>query len=99
MENFIEIGKVINTRGLDGTMKVMPLDSVNSFNGLKFVYINGQKYSVSKVSSSKGFVFLKTKEILWLVLICKINVPIAKLATQSTTGGSRICVAGKTETN
>lgn len=63
MENFIEIGKIINTRGLDGTMKVMPLDSVNSFNGLKNVYINGQKYSVSKVSSSKGFVFLKTKEI------------------------------------
>ena len=29
---------------------------------------------------------LKTKEILWLALICKINVPIAKLATQSTTG-------------
>ncbi|MBE5746399.1 MAG: 16S rRNA processing protein RimM [Clostridiales bacterium] len=63
MEKFIEIGKIINTRGLDGTMKVMPLDSVNSFNGLKFVYINNQKYSVSKVGSSKGFVYLKTKEI------------------------------------
>lgn len=63
MEKFIEIGKIINTRGLDGTMKVVPLDSVNSFNGLKNVFINGQKYSVSKVSSSKGFVYLKTKEI------------------------------------
>ena len=63
MEKFIEIGKIVNTKGLDGTMKVVPLDSENSFKGLKTVYINEQQYSVSKISSNKGFVFVKTKEI------------------------------------
>ena len=63
MEKFLEIGKIINTKGLDGTIKVMPLDSEKSFVGLKKIYIDNDLYNVVKVSSNKGFVFIKTKEI------------------------------------
>lgn len=63
MEKFLEIGKIINTKGLDGTIKAMPLDSDKSFLGLKNIYIDGNCYSVCKISRNKGFVFIKTKEI------------------------------------
>jgi len=63
MEKFLEIGKIINTKGLDGTLKVMPLDSEKSFAGLKKVYIDNILYNVTKVNQNKGFVFIKTKEI------------------------------------
>lgn len=63
MEKFIEIGKIVNTRGLDGTMKVVPLDSEKSFVNIKKVFVDNQEYTINKVSSSKGFVYLKTKEI------------------------------------
>jgi len=63
MENFLEIGKIINTKGLDGTMKIMPLDSEKSFKNLKTIYINESPYSVVKITSNKGFVYVKTKEI------------------------------------
>lgn len=63
MEQFLEIGKIINTKGLDGTLKVLPLDSENSFKNLKVIYINNQPFNIKKVSNNKGFVFIKTKEI------------------------------------
>lgn len=63
MEKFLEIGKIVNTKGLDGTLKVMPLDSEQSFKNLKTIYIKNQPYTIAKVTTNKGFVYVKTKEI------------------------------------
>lgn len=64
MEKFLEIGKIINTRGLDGTIKVSPLtDDIKRFLKLKKVYVENVCYNVLKASVSGNFAYLKLENV------------------------------------
>jgi 16S rRNA processing protein RimM len=65
---YLEIGKIINTHGLKGEVKVLPLtDSVDRYYDLKWVYIDKlgkfEKYNITGVKISRGFVLVKFREI------------------------------------
>lgn len=67
MEHFI-IGKIINTHGVHGELKVLPLtDDINRFKKLKCVLIeknnNLTEYNVSAVKFFNNFVLLKIEGI------------------------------------
>lgn len=58
----IEIGKIINTVGLKGEIKVQPLTSdINRFKKLKTFYIDDNKYECDKASIRNDKVALKIK--------------------------------------
>ncbi|WP_459076776.1 ribosome maturation factor RimM [Herbivorax alkaliphila] len=66
----MEIGKIINTRGIRGELKIIPLtDNPKRFDKLQWVYIssniseNMEKYYIEHVKYHKNFVYLKFKEI------------------------------------
>lgn len=64
---FIQVGKVVNTHGIKGDVKVLPLtDDVKRFEDLKFVYLgdNRQKLEIEKVGYVKGNVLLRFKNLL-----------------------------------
>lgn len=64
LSDYTIIGKIINTRGVRGEVKVMPITSViERFSDLKVVYIDEslEEFEIEKVSYNKGFVFLKFK--------------------------------------
>ncbi|NLL05801.1 MAG: ribosome maturation factor RimM [Clostridiaceae bacterium] len=70
MIQYFEIGKIVNTHGVKGEVKVLPLtDDPKRFNKLKTVYIssaiteNMQKYNLEGVKFHKTFVLLKIKDI------------------------------------
>jgi 16S rRNA processing protein RimM len=65
---YLEIGKIVNTHGLKGEVKVLPLtDSINRFYDLKWVYIDKfgkiEKFNIMAVKISKGFAIVKFREI------------------------------------
>ncbi len=60
----IEIGKIVNTHGLRGTLKVQPwVDFPEIFEKIDVMYISDQKYSVKKVSYQKNLILLDLEEI------------------------------------
>lgn len=68
MHEYLEIGKIINTRGIKGELKIMPLtDNLERFNGLEWVYIRKktgmEKYFIDRVRIVKGFVYITFKKI------------------------------------
>ncbi|MDP4094445.1 MAG: ribosome maturation factor RimM [Bacillota bacterium] len=68
MEEYLEIGKIINVHGVKGELKVLPLtDDPSRYDELKWAYIEkeGQlkRYDFQGVKYFKGFVFLKLKGI------------------------------------
>ena len=68
MENYFVIGKIVNTQGIKGDMRVIPTtDDVSRFEELDFVYIdkkgNIEKYDVQNIRYHKQFVLLKLKGI------------------------------------
>lgn len=70
MIQYLEVGKIVNTHGVRGEIKVVPLtDDPKRFNKLKFAFIadevteNMQKYSFESVKYQKNFVILKLKDI------------------------------------
>ncbi|WP_010243547.1 ribosome maturation factor RimM [Acetivibrio cellulolyticus] len=70
MLQYFEIGKVVNTHGVKGEIKVVPLtDDPNRFNKLKSAFIaseiseNMQKYNFEGIKFHKNFVLLKLKGI------------------------------------
>lgn len=70
MVRFLQIGKIINTHGIRGELKIIPLtDEPKRFDKLKWTYIsegifeNMKKYNVENVRYHKNFVYLKFKEI------------------------------------
>ena len=63
MQKFIEIGKIVGTRGLDGTLKLLT-SGEGKFKNLKKVYINNAEYTVKKLNKVKNFIFLKLVEIV-----------------------------------
>ena len=67
-KKYIECGKIINTHGCKGGLKIEPwCNSPEDFTALKRLYIAGKngyaEYTVSKASVFKQFVILDLKEI------------------------------------
>ena len=67
-KKYIECGKIINTHGCKGGLKIEPwCNSANDFTELKRLFIstkNGfDKYTVTKASFFKQFVILELKEV------------------------------------
>lgn len=68
MEEYLEIGKIVNTSGLKGLLKVMPLtDDITRFEDLETIYIQIGKNLVEKkiedVKYIKNMVLLKLEGI------------------------------------
>lgn len=70
MINYFEVGKIINTHGVKGEVKIMPLtDDPSRFEKLKQVYIspdisdNMRKYDIQWVKYHKTFVIMKIEGI------------------------------------
>lgn len=60
----IEIGRIINTHGLRGDLKVDPwCDGIETFEFLKNISINGQEYKIISVKPHKNAFLLKLEEI------------------------------------
>lgn len=68
MEEYFEIGQIVNTSGLKGVIKVKPFtDDITKFNDFKTIYISIKKelkeFEIEQVRFSKNMVFLKLKGI------------------------------------
>jgi 16S rRNA processing protein RimM len=68
MENFLEIGKIVNTRGIKGELKIIPLtDEPARFSKLKHLNIQLKDELVKKeieyVKYYKNDIYVKLKEI------------------------------------
>ena len=68
MEEFFEIGQIVNTSGLKGEIKIKPFtDDITKFNNFKTIYVLVKKelkeFKVEKVRFSRNMVFLKLKGI------------------------------------
>lgn len=67
MQEYLEIGQIVNTYGIKGFVKVVPFTDDNKrFDSLKTVYIDYQKklilMTIEEVSYHKNLVLLKFKE-------------------------------------
>ncbi|HBM81657.1 MAG: ribosome maturation factor RimM [Clostridiales bacterium] len=64
---YLRIGKIINTHGIKGELKVLPLtDNIKRFSDLSYVLLDDEKlyrYEVEYVNYFKGTVLLKLKGI------------------------------------
>ena len=68
MEEYFEIGQIVNTSGLKGEIKIKPFtDDITKFNNFKTIYVSIKKelkeFQIEKVRFSKNMVFLKLKGI------------------------------------
>ena len=64
MNNELEIGKIVNTHGLRGDVKVMPwCDEPEIFHELAYVLIDGNEFDIEKSRIQKNMVILKLKGI------------------------------------
>ena len=68
MEEYFEIGQIVNTSGLKGEIKIKPFtDDIKKFNNLKTIYVSMKKelkeFEIQHVRFSKNMVFLKLKGI------------------------------------
>ena len=68
MEEYFEIGQIVNTSGLKGVVKVKPFtDDITKFNNFKTIYVSIKnelkEFEIEHVRFSKNMVFLKLKGI------------------------------------
>lgn len=68
MESLLEVGQIVNTYGIKGFVKVVPLvDNNNQFKSFKTLYIQDKKslkeLNIEEVKFSKNLVLLKFKSI------------------------------------
>ncbi len=68
MQEFLEIGQIVNTFGIKGLVKVKPYtDDINRFDNLKNVYVETNKskkqYEIEEVKYHKDMVLIKFKGI------------------------------------
>ena len=68
MEEYFEIGQIVNTSGLKGELKIKPFtDDITKFKNFKTIYISIKKelksFEIERVRFSKNMVFLKLKGI------------------------------------
>lgn len=62
--DLLEVGKIVNTHGLRGEVKVVSwTDTPDVFEGLEYVYCGEQKLSVQSVKYQKNNIIVKFKEI------------------------------------
>lgn len=61
MSERMEIGKIVNTVGLKGEVKVYPY--IDDFTDIKFVYVNNNKMEIENIRNKKTVVVIKFKEI------------------------------------
>ncbi|RKD34411.1 ribosome maturation factor RimM [Thermohalobacter berrensis] len=64
MTDYIQIGKIVNTHGIKGELKVIPLtDDIERFEKLDTIFIEKEEdeFQVKKVWYKKNFVILKLK--------------------------------------
>lgn len=60
----IEIGKIVNTHGLKGHLKVEPwCDGIETFEYLNRVFVNNIEYGIESVKIQKNIFLLKLKEL------------------------------------
>ncbi len=64
MDKNIEIGKIVNTHGLRGDVKVIPwCDDAEVFHELAYVLIDGKEFDIEKSRIHKNMVILKLSGI------------------------------------
>lgn len=68
MENFLEIGQIVNSYGLKGQMKIVPFtDDITRYSDLKTIYIEINKqlkeYKIEQVKYHKNNVLIKLEGI------------------------------------
>lgn len=68
MEEYLEIGQIVNTNGIKGFLKINPFtDDIKRFNKLKTIYIVTKKelteFTIEEVKYNKNMVLLKLKGI------------------------------------
>lgn len=67
MEQLFTIGKIVNTHGVRGEMRVKPItDKIETFNKVKSLYVVGREtkvYEITGIREHKGFILLKLKGI------------------------------------
>lgn len=66
MKDYIKVGKIVNTHGVKGYVKCMPMtDDTERFEELKYVYTekDNLKRLIEDVWYQKGMVYLKLKDI------------------------------------
>ncbi len=57
---YFAIGKIINTHGLKGELKIYPTtDDINRFDLLEKVFINDMEYEIENVRYDKNLVYIK----------------------------------------
>ena len=60
----IEIGKIVNTHGLRGHLKVEPwCDGVETFEYLKRVFVNNNEYKIESIKTQKNLFLLKLENL------------------------------------
>lgn len=68
MESLLEVGQIVNTYGIKGFVKVVPLvDNNNQFKNFKVLYVQGKnnihELQIEEVKFSKNLVLIKFKGI------------------------------------
>lgn len=64
MREFLRVGQIINTHGVKGEVKVLPLtDDMHRFDDLEYVYLYDKKVNVENVKYLKDKVILKLEGI------------------------------------
>lgn len=68
MQQYLDVGKIVNSHGVRGELKVMPLtDDPKRFKKLKWVYVDRndflEKFNIENVKFFKNFVIIKFIEI------------------------------------
>lgn len=64
MQDKFEIGKIVNTFGIKGEVKVTPYtDDIEQFKKIKSIYVNNTLMQVQSAKFQKNVVILKLKEV------------------------------------
>lgn len=64
MREFLRVGQIINTHGVKGEVKVLPLtDDMHRFDELEYIYLYGEKVNIENVKYLKDKVVLKLEDI------------------------------------
>ena len=64
MKNILELGKVVNTHGIRGEVKIQPwCDDPEIFDELDYIYIDNKKFDIERSRLHKNCVIVKLEQI------------------------------------
>ena len=68
MQEFLEIGQIVNTFGIKGMVKIKPFtDDISRFDNLKKIYVENKEikkeYEIEEVKYHKDMVLMKLKGV------------------------------------